>query len=65
MARGRAAPELDPAQEERERTRRKREKHQDPENVRIGEQRGLRLYLLSNPGYGLPLRLEKRAALAP
>jgi hypothetical protein len=37
MARGRAAPQLDLSQEKRERTRRKREKHQDPENVHIGE----------------------------
>jgi hypothetical protein len=63
MARGRAAPQLDLSQGKRERNCRKRDKHQDPENVHIGEQRSLRLHLLANPGYGLLLCLEKRAAL--
>lgn len=46
MAHGGAAAQFDPAQRQRKRSGRKRDQHQDPEGVDVGEKRSLRLHLL-------------------
>ena len=54
---------LDLVQGKREGHGRKRNKRQDPEGVHIGEERGLRPQLLSDPVEGLLMRLGEGAAL--
>jgi hypothetical protein len=51
------------AQDQRERHRRDRDQHQRPEHVDIGQERGLDLHLLPDPGEGLLLSVGCRAAM--
>src|SRR5215471_18560917 len=55
--------ELDLAQRQRERHSGKRDQHQYPEGIHVGQERGLCLHLLPDPLNGLLLRLEQRVAL--
>src|SRR5437899_7686042 len=53
MRHARGAAQLDLAQGERERNRRKRDQHQDPKGVHVSQEGGLQLDLLSDPDDGL------------
>jgi DHA2 family multidrug resistance protein len=55
--------EYDFAQGKRERHGRERDQHQDPEDVHVGQERRLHLYLLSDPLDGLLPCLEKRTSV--
>ncbi len=57
------AAELHLAQRQRERRGPERDQHQDPEDIRIGQERRLEHDLLADPGDGLVLRLSERAAM--
>jgi len=63
MRDGRGLSQLDFPQQERERHGCKRNQHQHPEDVHIGEERRLRLDLLADPGDSLLVGLHQRASL--
>jgi hypothetical protein len=63
MRREGGGAELHPAQHHGERNGAKREQHEDPEDVRIGQVRRLKRDLLADPGDGLAMRLSRQASL--
>jgi hypothetical protein len=54
-----SAAEFDPSQRQRERHGGKRDQHQDPECIHVGEEGRLDLHLLSDPLDGLIMRLRR------
>src|SRR5678809_59043 len=63
MANGSRTAECDLVQGERERHSAKRDQRQNPEGVHVGQERRLRLHLLSDPVDGLLVCLGQRAAM--
>ena len=63
MADVHSTAELDLAQRQRERHGGKRDQHQDPECIHVGQEGRLDLHLLSDPLDGLVMCLRQRASI--